>query len=57
MFYTNKGMEWPVLPDIPNKATLISKHASCQIELLQMTSFSFNNIGFTQESKKTHRQI
>jgi hypothetical protein len=57
MFYTTKGMKWQVLPGIPYKVTLISKHISCQIELLQKTSFFFMNVGFIQEIKKTHRQV
>jgi hypothetical protein len=49
-------MKWPVFPSIPYKVTLIGKHTSCQIEPLQKTSFSFKNVDFTHESKKTHRQ-
>jgi hypothetical protein len=49
-------MKWSVLPNIPYKATLIDEHAPCQIEPLQKTSFSFKNVGFIQEIKKTHKQ-
>jgi len=49
-------MKWPVLPNKPYKVTLINKHKSCQIEPLQKISFSFKNVGFIQEIKKTHKQ-
>jgi hypothetical protein len=49
-------MKQPVLSSIPYKVTLIGKHTSCQIEPLQKTSFSFKNVDFTRESKKTHKQ-
>jgi len=42
-------MKWPVLPGIPYKVTLISKHISRQIKPLQKTSFPFKNVDFIQE--------
>jgi hypothetical protein len=32
------------------------KHTLCQKASLHKTSFSFKNVDFTHESKKTHRQ-
>jgi hypothetical protein len=45
-----------VFPSIPYKVTLIGNYISCQIESLQKTSFSFNNVDFIQEIKKIHKQ-
>jgi hypothetical protein len=45
-----------VFPSIPYNVTLMRNHTSCQIASLHKTSFSFKNVDFIHESKKTHRQ-